>query len=174
MTVQTLPSVKTITTPWHWSTKTAVIFALLATCSLPWIKLNLTSSAPRGVWLRHGIPAVIPHGTWVIIPTPAAVKAWAPQVGLWSIPLLKPVAAVAGESVCVDGGLLWIQGLPYGRVHTEAQGQPLPHLANGCTTIPDAMVFVASPVPQSLDSRYFDSVAVTDILATATPLLTWR
>jgi len=108
---------------------------------------------------------------WVILPTPVRVQRWGPP---WWIPLLKPVAAVAGGQVCVAEGTLWIRGTSYGPVYAEAQGQPMPHLAAGCFTVEAGRVFLASQAKQSLDSRYYGSVATSDLWAVATPLWVWR
>jgi type IV secretory pathway protease TraF len=105
----------------------------------------------------------------VVLPVPATVQAWHSR---W-VPLLKPVAAMAGAAVCVREEGLWVEGLWYGPVLHEAAGQPLPHL-QGCLTVPDGAVFLASQVPHSLDGRYFGMTPVVDITARAIPLLTWR
>ena len=155
---------------WTRSNKLLAAFAVLAVCLLPWYTLNLTSSAPRGVWLRRAVPAVLERGMWVVLPVPQAVEPW---VHSW-IPLLKPVAAVAGERVCVKEETLWVMGRNYGRVYIQVNGQPLPHLMDGCYEVEPGSVFLASPAPQSLDSRYFGSVPVSVLLAQAEPFWVWR
>jgi type IV secretory pathway protease TraF len=151
-------------------TTTALLAALVIGGTVPWWCVNLTASAPRGLWLRWAVPAVVERGMWVTLPTPEAVKPWQP--GWW--PLLKPVAAVAGEQVCVQGETLWIRGQSYGRIYEQANGQPLPHFTAACGTIPPGYVFLASHHRASLDSRYFGPVAVLALTAQATPFLTWR
>ena len=155
---------------WTWPTKLLAGGAVLAVCLLPWYRLNLTASAPRGVWVLRRIPAVVERGMWVMLPVPRLAQPW---ITGWS-PLLKPVAAVAGEQVCVQEGTLWIRGRNYGRVHTTAQGKPLPHLPEGCFAVEAGRVFLASPAANSLDSRYFNTVPVSGLTARATPLWTWR
>jgi conjugative transfer signal peptidase TraF len=145
--------------------------ALLAVGALPWYRVNVTSSAPRGVWRMLAVPPVVEKGMWVTLPAPASVKAWAPH---WAN-LLKPVAAVAGEPVCVTRDTLWIRGESFGRVlKQDAEGTPLPRLREGCVVVAAGTVFLASAAPQSLDSRYFGSVPVAALTARALPLLTWR
>lgn len=147
------------------------LVALLAVGMLPWYRINVTSSAPRGVWRMLAVPAVVEKGMWVTLPAPASVKAWAPH---WAN-LLKPVAAVAGEPVCVTRDTLWIRGESFGRVlKQDAEGTPLPRLREGCVVVAAGTVFLASAAPQSLDSRYFGSVPVAALAARALPLLTWR
>ena len=151
------------------STRFLAGFVLVVVCTLPWWRLNLTASAPRGLWLRWSVPPVVERGMWVTLPAPASIQPWYPS---WA-PLLKPVAAVAGEQVCVREETLWIRQQAYGRVYQhDATGQPLPHLT-GCVTVGRGEVFLASRAPQSLDSRYFRAVPVSALTAQATPLVTW-
>jgi conjugative transfer signal peptidase TraF len=143
---------------------------LLAVCGLPWYVVNLTPSAPRGIWRRLTLPAEIERGMWVILPVPASVEPWLTSF----TPLLKPVAAIEGDRVCVTDETLWIRGTPYGQVYTEAHGKPLPHLDEGCFTVQKDTVFLASKAFHSVDSRYFGSVPVAVLTARALPLWTWR
>jgi len=153
------------------SSRVFAALAVLAVGALPWVRVNVTSSAPRGLWRLLAVPAVVEKGMWVTMPAPASVKTWAPH---WS-PLLKPVAAVAGEQVCVAKDTLLIRGESYGRVFTQdAEGQPLPRLREGCMVVQPGTVFLASAGHQSLDSRYFGSVPVAALSSRALPLLTWR
>jgi type IV secretory pathway protease TraF len=101
------------------------------------------------------------------------------QVPGWSaphVPFLKPVAAVAGDRVCRADHRLLIAGADYGPVYDAWKGDRLPSSVDEgrCAVVPPGHVFLASPAPQSLDSRYFGPVAVDAITATATPLLVWR
>lgn len=164
---------------WTRSTKILAGLAVALVCCTPWLMVNLTSSAPRGVWSKTALPSVITRGMWVTLPVPATVEPFVP----WWIPLLKPVAAVAGDCVCVEEGMLSVrpEGLAtlegietYGRVYTQAQGRPLPHLPEGCLQVPAGAVFLASRLPQSLDSRYFGPVPVSALMAQAKPVWTWR
>jgi type IV secretory pathway protease TraF len=94
---------------------------------------------------------------------------------VWSrwTPLLKPVAAVAGDAVCSTEGRLFINGEDYGPILRTAHGTPLPHLLQGCFVVQDGEVFLASHVSKSLDSRYFSCVRISDLTAHAIPVLTW-
>jgi type IV secretory pathway protease TraF len=152
------------------STRVLAVVAVIVVGSLPWTCLNLTGSAPRGLWLKSRVPAVVERGMWVILPAPASVKPWVR--GWW--PLLKPVAAVAGERVCIMKETLWIRGQSYGRVFAVANGRELPSLREGCATVSAGEVFLASAVRASMDSRYFGAVPVSALTAQATPLLTLR
>ena len=89
------------------------------------------------------------------------------------MPLLKPVAAVAGELVCVDDEGLWVAGVPYGRVYREVAGKTLPRM-EGCHRLQEDEVFLASAQPRSLDGRYFGPTPLTALTAQAIPVWTWR
>ena len=89
------------------------------------------------------------------------------------MPVLKPVAAVADDEVCVQERTLWVAGVSYGPVYAAAQGKVLPQLA-GCQVVPEGAVFLASQEPRSLDGRYWGMTPVVTLTARAVPLLTWR
>ena len=155
----------------HWTRRNTMMAAVVGSLllSLCWFRFNVEPSVPRGVYRLHAIRAPLTRGMLVILPVPESVQRWHSR---W-VPLLKPIAAVAGEVVCVDEDGLHIGAESYGRVYTEAGGYRLPHIT-GCLTVGEGEVFVASQGYRSLDSRYFGSVRVQDITAWATPVLVWR
>ena len=105
-----------------------------------------------------------------MLPVPSSMRPW---WSAWWVPLLKPVAAVAGDTVCHLDHVLYVNGASYGAVLTAAHGRPLPHLAPGCQVVPAGSIFLASPVARSLDSRYFGVVPLARLRAVAIPVLTW-
>jgi type IV secretory pathway protease TraF len=137
--------------------------------SMYWFRLNIEPSVPLGIYRLHAVAPPLTRGMLVVLPVPASVRRWH---ATWT-PFLKPVAAVAGEEVCVEDGGLVVGTEPYGRVYTEAGGERLPHLT-GCLTIGEGEVFVASKNYRSLDSRYFGPVKIADLSAWAMPVLVWR
>ena len=143
---------------------------LAAVLSTRWVRLNVSGSLPYGLYRLAPIPQPLPRGTVVLLPVPATVR------HVWSrwMPLLKPVAAVHGDTVCSTEGGLWINGQAYGPILREAHGRPLPHMLDGCSVVQEGEVFLASPVVGSLDSRYYSFVRITDLTAQAIPLLTWH
>jgi conjugative transfer signal peptidase TraF len=142
---------------------------LAAVVSTRWVRLNLSPSVPRGVYRLAPVAVPLARGTLVVLPVPAVVQPWQ---SAW-VPLLKPVAAVAGDMVCVVDAGLWVAGQWYGPVYEEAHGMPLPQL-RGCFFVQAGAVFLASAVPKSLDARYFGPTPVATLTAQATPLFTWR
>jgi type IV secretory pathway protease TraF len=156
---------------------TAVMIRLLLLVLVPlgglvllfgYVRVNISPSLPYGLYRIHSMDAVTPPltpGTLVVVSLPA----WR------DMPLLKPVAAAAGDRVCRLGGRLVIEGMDYGSIFAEWNGQPLPTAIapESCLVILPGEVFLATAAPQSLDSRYYGPVAVEQISAMATPLVTW-
>ena len=143
---------------------------LAAVLSTRWVRLNLSPSVPRGVYRLVAVSTPLARGTLVVLPVPAAVRPWHAS---W-VPLLKPVAGIAGDQVCHVETTLWVNGADFGPIYQAAHGQPLPPIAAGCVVVPDQHVFLASPAPKSLDGRYFGPVPLAALTAQAIPLVTWR
>jgi type IV secretory pathway protease TraF len=163
------------------SRSTALVGAavLVVVVSTHWWTFNITPSVPVGLYWRRAVPPTLARGDLVIFAVPASVQAFHSR---W-LPLLKPVAAVAGDLVCMDSALLWAASnwterpaVAYGLVHQQVAGEDLPQLLGEghCLTIEEGQVLLASKEPRSLDGRYFGLTPITDIRALALPLLTWR
>lgn len=149
-----------------------IALVYVSSCGLP-VRLNISASLPYGVYLMSALPPVLSHGTLVLLPVPESIRPWYSR---W-LPILKPVAGLAGDVVCNVEGVLWLwtastPAQSYGWIHTMRKETPLLHLT-GCTRVEEGMVFLASTAPRSLDSRYFGPVATSALTAHATPLLTW-
>jgi type IV secretory pathway protease TraF len=143
------------------------VLVLAAVAGTRWVRVNVSPSVPYGLYLLTALPAPLPRGTLVVLPVPPTLRRWQ------TLPLLKPVAAVAGDTVCLSEEGLWMEGVGYGPVYREAHGVPLP-VWRGCLVVPPGELFLASQEPRSLDSRYFSTVPVAKLTAQAIPLVTWR
>src|SRR2546426_785159 len=143
------------------------VLVLAAVVSTRWVRLNLSPSVPVGVYRLARLAPPLARGTLVLLPVPGAVRPWA------SLPLLKPVAGIAGDVACVLDGRLTVNDEDYGPVLTEAHGMALPQWW-GCTVVREGEVEVASKAPRSNDSRYFGPVPIAAVTAVAIPLWTWR
>jgi len=146
------------------------VLVLAAVLSTRWVRLNVSGSLPYGLYRLVPVPQPLPRDTIVLLPVPETVQ------HVWSkwVPLLKPVAAVAGDAVCSTAGRLFINGEDYGPILRTAHGTPLPHLLQGCFVVQEGEVFLASPVMHSLDSRYFSFVRISALTAHAISVLTWH
>jgi conjugative transfer signal peptidase TraF len=142
---------------------------LAAVLSTRWVRVNGSPSMPYGLYRLTAVREPLARGMVVVVPVPASVQAWHSR---W-LPLLKPVAAVGGDRVCIGEDGLWVAGQWYGPVYPEAHGMPLPRI-RGCFLLEPGTVFLASQAPRSLDGRYFDVTPVATLTARALPLLTWR
>jgi len=139
----------------------------LLAVSLTSVRLNISHSLPLGLYRVHPVARPLTRGLLVIVHVPG----WSARTR----PFLKPVAAVAGEWVCRVRDALVIHGEDYGPIYETWRGNPLPSAiaVDTCLVVPPGYVFLATDAPQSLDSRYYGPVAIRQISAIATPLLTW-
>ena len=140
-----------------------------AVVSTRWYRVNISPSVAYGFYRLVAVPTPIARGMLVVLPAPVSVRPW------WAawVPLLKPIAGLAGDRVCHQENVLYVNGADFGPVLQTAHGRPLPQL-QGCLVVQAGEVFLASPVVHSLDSRYFGGVSVTDLTAVALPIFTWR
>ena len=136
---------------------------------LPWVRLNLSSSLPRGLYRLHAVPATVVRGTLVVVPAPAIIRPWYTALA----PLLKPVAGVAGDLLTIHDDHFYVNATDYGPIHRSADGRPLP-LAPVALRVPAGEVCLASPAPRSLDCRYFSTTPIVALRAQATPLWLWE
>jgi conjugative transfer signal peptidase TraF len=132
----------------------AVTVALPPAPRLVW---NASASAPIGLYVvMPGTP--VDAGDMVIakVPDPwrmlAAKRRYIPA----NVPLVKRVAAVAGDEVCALGSDIFING---GRAATrrlaDAKGRPMRRW-NGCARLRGRQLFLLmSDSPASFDGRYF-------------------
>ncbi len=135
---------------------------------------NWTPSLPLGLyWVSPDAKADV--GALVAFPVPGSVRAlvrerrYLPPGAV----LVKPIVAAADDDVCTDGGTLTVNGAPLGAVATEdTRGRPLPHDTR-CGPLPGGVVFVASHLPTSFDSRTFGPVPLSELRGTVTPLWTY-
>jgi len=153
-----------------WRTLVLGGLVLAAVLSTRWVRLNVSGSLPYGLYRLAPVPQFLTRGTLVLVPVPETVQ------HVWSqwVPLLKPVAGVAGDTVCNLDSVLRIDGVSYGPILRTAHGRHLPHMLEGCFVVPEGEVFLASHAVGSLDSRYISFVRLTDLIAAARPLWTWE
>ena len=147
----------------------------LATVDLepvPKLLWNVTASVPTGLYRLRSIEGL--HvGDIVAVRLPIATARFLAQRGSLplGVPLLKPVAAVGGQTVCRTGLRITIDGATVAVAKTaDDRGRPLP-VWQGCQRLSVGQVFVMNPaVPTSLDSRYFGALPLSSVLGSADPL----
>ena len=127
----------------RWTRSNTCCALMVAGCllSMIWFRVNIEPSVPLGVYRLHAVSEPLPRGTLVLLPVPGSVQRWhAP----W-LPLLKPIAAIAGEVVCVDEDVLTIGGSagPFGKNLTFGGHNKNKALGFGSTA--DQQVVTVSP-----------------------------
>lgn len=155
--------------------------ALLAILAPAWVGpsprvvYNPSDSAPRGFYVVKRL-AVHP-GDWVVTRLPADVIGFAAERAYLpaGVPLLKRVAAMGGDHVCVRDARVWINGAPRATaLQVDRQGRPLQPW-RGCRVLEAGELFLLSTQqPSSFDSRYFGPIVRRAVYGRATPLWTWE
>jgi conjugative transfer signal peptidase TraF len=138
--------------------------------------LNVSPSVPRGLyWIRLGAtPAQ--RGEYVVFVPPDSAAAliygrgWLPN----TMPLLKPVGGLEGDSYCVKSGRFIVDGMDAGPVFLlDAQALPLPQIG-GCRHVGrDEFLPLSTHISRSFDGRYMGAIPVANVLGTGVPLLTF-
>lgn len=144
--------------------------SLVPTPRLIW---NASASAPIGFyWRVAGRPS---RGDLVLARAPlwarrlAAERRYLP-IG---VPIIKRVAAVAGDVVCASGDVISIEGRPVAhRLASDRMGRPLPQW-EGCETLGAGEFFLLmADALDSFDGRYFGVTERRDIIGRLVPLWT--
>lgn len=128
-------------------------------------------------WYRvdpHRRSSDAPHvGSLVLVSLPGDAAALAARRGYLprGIPLLKPVAAIAPQWVCVSDGTVHIGGTPVADVlRADGMGRRLPSWQQ-CRRLRAGELFLLSTTnPASFDSRYFGPVKASAVLGIAHPV----
>jgi len=112
-------------------------------------------------------------GNIVLVSLPADAAALAARRGYLplGIPLLKPAAAVAPQTVCVTGGIVRIDGVPVATVlRVDGMGRPLRAWPSCHRLRPGELFLLSTTNPASFDSRYFGPVRSSAVLGVAHPV----
>lgn len=152
-----------------------VVGAALAICALAFSNStprralfvwNASASAPVGLYrvihqrdvARGDLVLAIPNHSVAIF---AARRGYLPM----GVPLVKRVAAVAGDTVCARGNTILIDGIRAAvRLAADREGRPLPRWS-GCRMLGRGDVFLLmANVRDSFDGRYFGLTNASDIV----------
>jgi conjugative transfer signal peptidase TraF len=139
------------------------------------IAYNASASAPLG-WYEVRAVASPQVGDYVLATLPNDAAALAAQRGYLpaGLPVLKQVAAVAGQHVCVRADAIVIDGAVSAHIlRTDRFGRPLPAWLQ-CRNLVDGELFLLNASnAASFDSRYFGPVLVSAVRGQAIPFWTW-
>ncbi len=164
----------------------AVTMGALVAGEAAGLRVNATASMPRGLWrVRAGEP--VERGAVIVICPPnravirqAARRGYIPSgrcPGGYE-PLVKPVAALAGDVVTVSPAGVVVDGNPV--AHTaplakDESGRALRPFPSGSYRVPRGELWLLSGHDvRSFDSRYFGAVPATNIIGAARPLWVLR
>jgi conjugative transfer signal peptidase TraF len=141
---------------------------------LPRLIWNASASVPIGLYAVRPAAALRVAELVVVRPPDALAnfldeRHYLPK----GAPMLKPVLALPGQTVCRAGRAITVDGIAMGdALDRDSRGRPLP-VWQGCQRIPDGEVFLMNRQSKdSLDGRYFGLLAVTTIVGRADPLWT--
>jgi conjugative transfer signal peptidase TraF len=138
----------------------------------PWLVWNASASVPIGLYTVDAIIDV--HtGDLVVVRPPEPLARFLADGGYLprGVPLLKHVAAVAGQTVCRIGRSVAVDAIEMGEARErDGRGRSLP-VWHGCRVIAEGDVFLMNPQSaDSLDGRYFGPVPAASIVGRAIPL----
>ncbi|MDE2495167.1 MAG: S26 family signal peptidase, partial [Alphaproteobacteria bacterium] len=131
-----------------------------------------SASAPIGFYRVLPVRP-IRRGDLVLVRTPVSVRALAARRGYLpaTVPLVKRIAALSGDTVCALHHVVRIDGQPgANQLIADHLGRPLPRWT-GCHTLRPGEVFLLmAGVRDSFDSRYFGPVPTRTIIGRLVPL----
>lgn len=140
----------------------------------PRLVYNASASAPLGFYRTADGP--IRRGDFVLarLPEPVARLAAARGYLPITVPVVKRVAALAGDVVCADFVAVTINDRVVAKpLAQDGHGRALPSW-QGCRTLAIGDVFLLMEgVPASFDGRYFGPIPTGAIIARLVPLWTW-
>lgn len=147
----------------------AALGATLLAPPRPRFVWNVSASAPVGLYLVSDVTALA-RGDTVIVRLPDRLRSLAARRRYLpgNVPLVKRVAAVAGDEVCAVGARVAVnERLVVARLERDAAGRPMPWWS-GCIRLePGEYLLLMTDSPASFDGRYFGVTSADDIVGRA-------
>lgn len=142
---------------------------------LPRLVYNGSASAPFGFY--RVVPAApVRRGDLVLarLPQPAAQLAASRRYLPRSVPVVKRIAALDGDLVCAQSGVVSINSRVAARtLPVDSEDRLLPAW-HECRPLASGEVFLLmTDAPASFDSRYFGPIPAAAIIGRLVPLWTW-
>lgn len=151
-----------------------LLLAVTPTTRPPRLVFNATASAPLGFYLVEPVAPRV--GDMALVRPPRDLALWMAARGYLpvNVPLIKPLAASGGQTVCGQNGEVRIDGDPVAKVlPRDRRGRRLAPFT-GCVRLGDGEVFLLNTkTPYSLDGRYFGPLPRDTVIGRATAIWTW-
>ena len=158
-----------------------LLFSVGATTEIAGLRINTSYSLPLGIYITTN-DATSRLIEFCPAPPFSAESAWRGYRTLGTacsdgrVPLLKPIAAVAGDRVVLSADGMRVNGILLPRtapLFRDAAGRSLRPWRFGSYEVETGTVWVASTYnPSSYDSRYMGPINITQIRARLRPLWT--
>jgi conjugative transfer signal peptidase TraF len=152
----------------------AALMATLLWPPRPLLLWNASASSPIGLYYVGSAEGVRAGDMVVAWPPQDARRLGAERRYIpYNVPLVKRVAAVAGDQVCAIGEVVFVNGQPLTRRSvSDPTGRPMPWWT-GCEDVAQGDLFLLTPgVGQAFDGRYFGVTRKHQIVGRAR--LLWR
>ena len=146
------------------------------------IRINITSSLPRGFYIVSASPSAnlvefCPTGAAARISLERGYRTPSGRCPDGGSPLLKPIAAISGDRVEVTGNGIQVNGklIPNSAAHVKYhRGLALKPWPDGQYVVPAGSIWVVSGFnPWSFDSRYFGPIPCSLVRHRLRPLWTF-
>lgn len=160
-----------------------LVLGSLAAAQLCGLRVNTTPSMPIGIWRVASPAAALRRGEVVTVCLPdgdaarlAAERGYVPAGSCpdGREPLIKPVAAVAGDLVLVTRAGVSVNGIDVdgtAPLDRDTAGRPLQAFPAGTHKVqPGHVWLLAGLVRNSFDSRYYGPVPVGSVQSVAYPV----
>ena len=181
MKIMCKDTIRTRSTHWRNGSENYLFLILMVCIALAAVSLfevqprliwNVSASVPRGLyWLRF--EASFQRGDLVLAQLPIHVRLLADERDYLpaSQPALKIIAALPGDTICSENGVIWIQGKSVARTQIrDRHGRILPSW-KGCVGLkPDQIFLLNAASAASFDGRYFGPSERRDIIGVLSPI----
>ncbi|MHC0055537.1 conjugative transfer signal peptidase TraF [Actibacterium sp. D379-3] len=148
------------------------LIGISAIVHVPLLVWNASASAPIGLYrVTSGAPE---RGDLVLISPPKSIAKLAAERRYLpaGVPLIKRIAAIGGDDVCVFDGAIIINGkIVAHQIEADSKGRPMPRW-NECRALVGDEFFLLLKPADSFDSRYFGPVPRAQIIGRLAPLWT--
>jgi conjugative transfer signal peptidase TraF len=165
----------------------AIVMVALAGANAAGLRLNTTPSMPVGLWRMVPSPSQLRRGEVVVVCLPdTALLRMGRERGYispgycpsGSEPLVKPIAATAGDIVAISPTGVMVNGRAVqdtAQLSRDSGGRPLKSVPAGTYPVAPGEVWLLSGHdPRSFDSRYFGPVPAANVQGSALPVWTFR